>query len=644
MSAISNVSPASMLTIRNGVIAVAALVLATLIVAAWTVYSVFENNRIGSDSYTQIVESKDLIADILPPPLLPYEAELVTISMRDGAPADNPAKKDRIKKLHADYTDRLNHWIEVGKARNITDAKYLGLMKDLQEKGDIFWKDLETNVIPEVIMGGLNKQAALAGSMNNLVTIEKAIRDAIDYLNDRGAQTEQRSMASSTIGLITLMGMGAGIAVVLFGLIIAANALVIGGINRLSVSLSELVAGKLDGIIPHRTRRDEIGVMARAVAVLQAHEVESRDMRAAQEQAKAEAEAQRLKTQQDAIASERHLVMQAVGGAMEKLADGDLTFRLSPDGLPQAYARLRNNFNDAVGAFEDVITKLATSTVALDNGTQEITSASDNLNKRTEMQAASLEETAAAVAEITRKLRETASGANQARGVVSGAKDEAARSSDVVKQAIEAMHNIENSSRQITTIISVIDEIAFQTNLLALNAGVEAARAGDAGRGFAVVAQEVRALAQRSAEAAKQIKTLIASSYAEVQQGVKLVGETGTALDSIVKRVLEINEVVSGIARAATEQAETLGQVNNAVDNMDKNTQQNAAMVEETSAATHQLAGLTKDLSHLVSGFAISRHTGAARTAARLVTSDEHMPTAERPRFAATGTAGWEDF
>ena len=628
-SARSTASSSGLFTIRNGVIAVAAVVLATLIVAAWMVYSVFENNRIGSDAYDQVIESKDLIADILPPPLLPYEAELVMITMRDGAAADLPAKKARIAKLHADYTDRLNHWIEVGKACGISDAKYTTLMDDLKAKGDTFWNDLEKNVVPEVAMGGLNKQAAMAGSMANLVAIEKTIRDSLDYINARSASVEKGSITSSHVGLAMLMCLGAGIAVILFGLIVAANAFVIRGINRLSASLAELVSGKLDGIIPYRMRGDEIGTMARAVAVLQAHEVEARDMRAEQEQAKAHAEAERLRTQAEAIASERTLVMQALGGAMEKLARGDLTFRLSDDGVPQAYGRLRDNFNDAVGAFEDVITKLATSTVALNSGTQEITSASDNLNRRTEMQAASLEETAAAVAEITKKLRATASGATQAQTVVSGAKNEAARSGDVVRQAIEAMRSIENSSTQITSIISVIDEIAFQTNLLALNAGVEAARAGDAGRGFAVVAQEVRGLAQRSADAAKQIKTLIASSHSEVQQGVKLVGETGTALESIVKRVLEINDVVGEIARAANEQAETLGHVNSAVDDMDKNTQQNAAMVEQTSTATHQLAGLTRDLAHLVSGFSVRKNTGTTRPAV--------------PRLAATGTGGWNE-
>jgi methyl-accepting chemotaxis protein len=248
---------------------------------------------------------------------------------------------------------------------------------------------------------------------------------------------------------------------------------------------------------------------------------------------------------------------------------------------------------------------IVTNTSGLRTGTEEITQASDDLSRRTEQQAASLEETAAALDEITATVRKTAEGAKQARDVVSQTRSDAEQSGEVVRHAVAAMSSIEQSSQQISQIIGVIDEIAFQTNLLALNAGVEAARAGDAGRGFAVVASEVRALAQRSAEAAKEIKTLISTSAKQVGAGVKLVGETGESLGRIVIQVAEITTVVTEIAASAQEQATGLHEVNTAINQMDQVTQQNAAMVEQSTAASHALAQETSELVRLTERFQI---------------------------------------
>jgi methyl-accepting chemotaxis protein len=261
------------------------------------------------------------------------------------------------------------------------------------------------------------------------------------------------------------------------------------------------------------------------------------------------------------------------------------------------------DFNESVDKLEETIRSITENAVAVTSGASEITQASDDLSRRTEQQAASLEQTAAALDQITASVRKTAEGANEAREVVALAKTDAARSSDVVKETVRAMGGIESSSKQIGNIIGVIDEIAFQTNLLALNAGVEAARAGDAGRGFAVVATEVRALAQRSADAAKEIKTLISASGAQVATGVKLVGETGMALGRTLEQVEQINQLVREIAASAREQATGLGEVNTAVNQMDQVTQQNAAMVEEATAASHSLAGEALELGRLVGQF-----------------------------------------
>ncbi len=286
----------------------------------------------------------------------------------------------------------------------------------------------------------------------------------------------------------------------------------------------------------------------------------------------------------------------------------------------------------------------------MSSGTQEISTASNDLSRRTEQQASSLEETAAALDEITATVKKAAEGATHARKVVAGTKVDAEKSGEVVRKAVEAMGGIEKSSQQISQIIGVIDEIAFQTNLLALNAGVEAARAGDAGRGFAVVASEVRALAQRSAEAAKEIKGLISTSTTQVGQGVQLVAETGKSLERIMAKVAEINTVVSEIAAGAQEQATGLQQVNTAVNEMDKVTQQNAAMAEEATAAGRSLAQEAEQLTGLVGQFqlgnvgrvpagAAGRHQGGAGALARPRQGAMRRPPSASSRRRPAATA-----
>jgi methyl-accepting chemotaxis protein len=250
---------------------------------------------------------------------------------------------------------------------------------------------------------------------------------------------------------------------------------------------------------------------------------------------------------------------------------------------------------------------IRSNTAGIHSGSGEIAVAADDLSRRTEQQAAGLEETAATLDQITATVKNTAEGAIQAQKVVASAKTDADHSGEVVRKAIAAMGGIEKSSKQIGQIIGVIDEIAFQTNLLALNAGVEAARAGDAGRGFPVVASEVRALAQRSAEAAKEIKSLISASTTQVGQGVDLVGETGKALGRIVVQVAEINTLVASITASAQEQSSALHQVNTAVNQMDQVTQQNAAMVEETTAAAHSLSKESEELARLIGRFQVGQ-------------------------------------
>jgi len=322
-----------------------------------------------------------------------------------------------------------------------------------------------------------------------------------------------------------------------------------------------------------------------------------------------EAKRQEEETIRVAAEAQQAQIVEALGRALAVLSDGDLVSRLDADVSPN-FQKLKDDYNGAIDTLQETLRAVAAATDGIRTGTDEIALASDDLSRRTEQQAASLEETAAALDELTATVKKAASGARQASELVTTARGEAEHSGSVVREAVSAMGQIEKSSNQIAQIIGVIDEIAFQTNLLALNAGVEAARAGDAGRGFAVVASEVRALAQRSAEAAKEIKALISASSSQVGEGVKLVGETGDALRRIVERVGEIDALVSEIAASSAEQATGLNEVNTAVNQMDQVTQQNAAMVEESTAATHSLKSETAELARLLDQFTITSGSG----------------------------------
>jgi methyl-accepting chemotaxis protein len=294
--------------------------------------------------------------------------------------------------------------------------------------------------------------------------------------------------------------------------------------------------------------------------------------------------------------------VQELGAALADLAEGDLTRRITHD-LSGEVDQLRVDFNRALERLQASMGKVSASSSAINRGSGEIRAAADDLAARTERQAANLEETAAALSEVTAGVKATSENAVRARSAVEMARSDAQTSATVVAKAVGAMQAIATSSQQVSQIIGVIDEIAFQTNLLALNAGVEAARAGDAGRGFAVVASEVRALAQRSADAAKEIKALISTSAGQVSEGVDLVTQTGDVLEKIVAQVGEITQLVVTIAASAQEQASGLQAVSRTVTEMDQVTQQNAAMVEQTTAAARALASETGELSQQVQQF-----------------------------------------
>jgi len=349
--------------------------------------------------------------------------------------------------------------------------------------------------------------------------------------------------------------------------------------------------------------------------------------------------------------SDRVRDVEALAGGLKALADGDLRQAIDTPFIP-ALDALRVDFNETCTRLHAALRAVAENAQAIAAGSGQMQSAANDLAKRTEQQAASVEETAAALDEITQTVADSSRRADEAGHLVESARQSAESSGKVVREAISAMGAIEGSSREISNIIGVIDDIAFQTNLLALNAGVEAARAGDAGKGFAVVAQEVRELAQRSAAAAKEIKTLINTSGEQVKSGVGLVGQTGLALEKISGQVNEISAHVRAIVEGAREQAIGLKEINTAVNTMDQGTQQNAAMVEEQTAAGHSLAVEADALFSLVGQFKIGQQTETRQSPRAVPASVPAAHPRELRRKLATAFDGnaarkrdnWEEF
>ena len=386
-------------------------------------------------------------------------------------------------------------------------------------------------------------------------------------------------------------------------------------IANLRERMISLARGETDAPVEGQERNDEVGQMAKAVSVFRDSALERIRLQKEAEANRSISEKERIEreAQKTRDAEDTKFAVDQLAHGLHRLADGDVAYRIETPFVAHLDT-LRANFNGSVANLNDALRAVGQNARGIDAGANEIRSAADDLSKRTEQQAASVEETAAALEQITTTVKDSSNRAEEVGHLVAKARDGAEKSGAVVRQAVTAMNEIERSSGEITNIISVIDEIAFQTNLLALNAGVEAARAGEAGKGFAVVAQEVRELAQRSAKAAKEIKALITTSGEQVRSGVNLVGETGRALEVIVTEVQEINRHINAIVESSREQSVGLQEINTAVNTMDQGTQQNAAMVEESTAASHSLAKEAASLNQLLSRFNLGQGESTSRT------------------------------
>jgi methyl-accepting chemotaxis protein len=420
------------------------------------------------------------------------------------------------------------------------------------------------------------------------------------------------------------------IAVGLIAIIVCAFAFWIGRmisrpITALTRVMGELAHGHNEVEINGTERSDEIGQMARAVLVFRDAALEKLRLegQTAEQRRQTEEERRRSEAAQKRAAEEQARVVESLGEGLKSLSDGDLTYRL-PE-FPETYRQIRDDFNSAISGLYETVEAIATATREVASTAAEISTSTTDLSQRTEEQAASLEETSASMEQLSATVKKNAENAQQANSFTAGTREVADRGGAVVAQTVSAMAEIADSSRKISDIISVIDEIARQTNLLALNAAVEAARAGEAGRGFAVVASEVRSLAQRSSQAAKDIKDLITNSSGQVQQGVELVNKAGSALTEIVDSIKKVAEIVSEIASASAEQSTGIDQVNTALTQMDQATQQNSALVEQNAAAAKALEQQSQGMEQRVAFFRVDDARANAASA---------MPTKRQSKAA----------
>jgi methyl-accepting chemotaxis protein len=431
---------------------------------------------------------------------------------------------------------------------------------------------------------------ATSGRIDLLKQVAERIAADIEVLTTRIAAEATRSVSVLVGAVLTIL-------LLCIAIVIPVSRDIAGSIRSLTRGMRELASGNFNIVLPGLGRKDEVGAIAGAVYAFKMKLEDS--MR---EEARKDAEAGRI------IAE----VVAELGRALDNLARGNLTYRVNGS-FATEYRKIRDDFNAAIGRLQDTVQRIAVSSTEISNAAAEISTATNDLSRRTEEQAASLEQTSASMEQIAATVKKNAESAQRADALTRDTRSVAFRGESVVAEAVSAMAQIEQSSRRISDIVSVIDEIARQTNLLALNATVEAARAGESGRGFSVVAAEVRSLAQRSSQASKDIKRLIASASSQVHGGVQLVNRAGDSLKEILTSVRAVADIVSDIAQASAEQSSGVEQINRALLQMDQATQQNSALVEQNAATAKMLADQSVALDGRVAAFQLAHGQGVAR-------------------------------
>jgi methyl-accepting chemotaxis protein len=479
------------------------------------------------------------------------------------------------------------------------------------------YTELRTNSIRQLIAGekpNVSVEKWSGMTVPKLATSLAVAEVALDVAKDHTAYQRLTAMRSLILQLCLLLGALA----VAAAMVLLVTRRVITPLRTIQQAMLKLAGGDFNVVLPGLDRNDEVGAIANAVEKFKVLAVEKgrQDAEEVVRRQQVEADLQAKAAEERAkVAAEQARAFRAIGKGLHDLSEGDLTFRLD-ERFPEEYREVKENFNLAVERLYATIKAIADSSGEVANAAVEISTSTTDLSQRTEEQAASLERTSASMEEISATVKHNADSAKHANEVTAGTRECADRGGEVVAQAVKAMSRIEESSAKISDIIGVIDEIARQTNLLALNAAVEAARAGDAGRGFAVVASEVRNLAQRSSEAAKDIKSLIVNSTTQVQEGVDLVNRAGKSLEEIVKSIKQVATIVSEIASASNEQSAGIDHVNNALTQMDEVTQQNAALVEENAATSKVLEQQSAAMAERVAFFKLGHDIAAGPSAA----------------------------
>jgi methyl-accepting chemotaxis protein len=516
-----------------------------------------------------------------------------------------------------------------------------------QAKGVIDMADGDAGTALTLMMSAARTFTTIASLADDLTETSKEVRDREIAFNNRDLERQ-----SLLLGIIVLIAVVVGC---------MASLLISRGITKPVIgivgAIKLMAEGNFDMVLPGLGRKDEIGDIAGAVEALKLRAIEKARREADEAAARQALEAEKLAQQQRAeaeivakaaeerakAAEEQAQVLQLLATRLKGLSDGDLTVSLDTE-LSEAYRELQTDFNATVGHLRETITAIVASAREVTNASAEISTSTTDLSQRTEEQAASLEQTSASMEEISATVKKNAENAQQANQSANTTRELADRGGQVAAKAVEAMAKIEDSSRKISDIIGVIDEIARQTNLLALNAAVEAARAGEAGRGFAVVASEVRSLAQRSSQAAKDIKDLITNSTNQVQEGVELVNRAGTSLHEIVDSIKKVSSLVADIANAGAEQASGIEQVNKALTQMDDVTQQNSALVEENAATAKTLEHQAKAMGERIAFFQFDDAAKAGPTVQpaeaveqRAAAAPRQQPVAAPKRVAAGG-------
>ncbi|KPF83597.1 chemotaxis protein [Novosphingobium sp. AAP93] len=556
---------------RGGARLLIGLLMAMIALASAVVYAIRADGPMTQGSALQA----EILADVLPPPAFvvePYlNASLIVHNPDRAGPYLSELKDER-----AEFEARKVYWKTAPVPEQLRQP-----LNDTIAAADKFWQVMDSKFLPAVTSG--NREAMNAAFTMDIAPIygvqREQVRSIVALSRSYSADTARSNTQLTALALTGLAVLALGMLGLILWTARAAQKLVVSPLVETASTMQRMADGDTGVVIEGTERTDEIGQVTRAMQVFR------------------EAEEWR---QQAAVA--QTAVVEALSAGLARLAAKDLEHQLTTP-FPPAYETLRENYNAAVSSLAEALRIVRIGTASVQGSIAEIGAAAHDLALRNEAQAARIAETARAMDAVTGIVHETATGAQAVSSTITQADREAGEGGEVVRRAIEAMAAIEHSAQEIGQIISVIDGIAFQTNLLALNAGVEAARAGEAGKGFAVVATEVRALAQRSADAAQSIKALITTSGEQVATGVELVRESGTRLEAIVRRIGEISALTGSIAGSASRQAANLTQINAAMGEMDRMTQQNAAMVEESSAATRSLAAEALRLNDLVKTF-----------------------------------------